>query len=231
MSDHEETVNVTIDFSHRISMIRYLGNSMAPVRLKMRAEVFPSETAAEIDFDITFGKIKFWFETVVARSIVFCRTNSTAMEMLLTDMGKPKVVNHLMVTPFEPTDEHLAVLFQSKMGAFAKGLIEFGCVRVEAEEGGLVFTYVGDWRDDLPSMEKWFNVKPYYFDTPWWQRDDASTLDVIAENADLSSVPSWAYRLDFIDAAIRPKIEKAPDNVVIRGVFRPKIITGGEDDE
>ncbi len=230
MSDNEDTVNVTIDFSHRINLIRYLGNSMAPARLRMRAEVFPSETAVEIDFDITFAKIKFWFETVVARSIVFCRTNTTAMEMLLTDMGKPKVVNHLMITPFEPTDEHLAVLFQSKMGAFAQGNIEFGCIRVAAEQSGLVFTYVGDWREDLPAMADWFSVKPYYFDQPWWQRDDASTLDVMAEHADISNIPSWAYRLDFIDAAIRPKAEKNADNIVIRGAFRPKIINTGDEE-
>jgi hypothetical protein len=137
-----------------------------------------------------------------------------------------------MVTPFEPTDEHLAVLFQSKMTAFSKGTMEFGCVRIEAADGGLVFTYVGDWRDDLPAMEDWFPTKPYYFETPWWQRDDASTLDVIATDADLSQSPSWAYSLEFIEKAIRPNktTPTQPEEVVIRGAFRPKIITGGKDD-
>jgi hypothetical protein len=228
----EDSVNVTIDFCHRVNLIRYLGNTMAPIRLNMRAEVFPSETAEEIDFDVTFSKIKFWLETVISRSIVFCRTNTTAMEMLLSETGKPKVVNHLMVTPFEPTDEHIAVLLQSKMGAFAKGAIEFGCIRVESEDGGLVFTYVGDWQDDLPKMDDWFAVKPYYFPVPWWERDDASTMDMIAVDADINQLPAWAYRLDFIDAAIRPAAPVKPvDEVVIRGAFRPKVIVGGSNDE
>ena len=41
----DEDVNVTIDFSHRISLIRYLGKAIIPVRLKMSAEVFPGEIA------------------------------------------------------------------------------------------------------------------------------------------------------------------------------------------
>jgi hypothetical protein len=197
----------------------------------MRAEVFASDKAREIDFDITFAKIKFWLETVVSRSVAFARSNSNAMNMLVDEHGTPKVVNHLMVTPFEPTDEHLAVLFQSKMGALSNGTIEFGSIRVEAEDGGLVFTYVGDWHDDLPAMDDWFNVKPYYFEQPWWQRNDASTLDVIAPDADPAQPPAWAYKLDFIDHAIRPKTTDKPENVVIRGAFRPKIITGGKENE
>ena len=229
--DHDDDdVNIIIDFSHKVSLVRFLGDTMVPARLKMRAEVFASETAQEIDFDITFAKIKFWFETVVSRSVAFSRTNSTAMNMLVNELGKPRVVNHLMVTPFEPTDEHLAVLFQSKMGALSKHTIEFGGVRVEAEDAGLVFTYIGDWREDLPTMDNWFAIKPYYFDSPWWQRDDASTLDVIAADAELDKPPNWAYRLDFIENAIRPKPSEKPETVVIRGAFRPKIIPGGKDE-
>lgn len=228
----DDGVNVTIDFSHRISLIRYLGKAITPARLKMQAEVFVGELAEEIDFDITFAKIKFWFETVVARSVVFCRSNTTAMEMLLNDENQSRVVNHLMITPHEPTDEHLAALFQSKMGAFAKGQIEFGCVRMETDDGGLLYTYVGDWHEDLPTMEDWFKARPYYFEQPWWQRDDASSLDLISADADFQQLPSWAYRLDFIDNAIRPKAtEKSADEVVIRGAFRPKVINGGRDDE
>jgi hypothetical protein len=167
---------------------------------------------------------------VVSRCVVFARSNITAMNMLFDDQGKPKVANHLMVTPFEPTDEHLAVLFQSKMGALSNGTIEFGGIRVEADDAGLVFTYVGNWRDDLPCMDDWFNVKPYYFDMPWWQRNDASTLDLIAEDADLTQPPAWAYKLDFIENAIRPPGEKAAENVVVRGAFRPKVISGGKDE-
>ena len=231
MIEPDEDINVMIDFSQKITLVRFLGETMLPARLTMRAEVFANENAKEIDFDVTFAKIKFWFETVVSRSVVFARSNTTAMNMLVNELGKPRVVNHLMLTPFEPTDEHLAVLFQSKMGALSDGAIEFGSIRVEPEDGGLVFTYVGHWHDDLPPMEDWFNTKPYYFEQPWWQRSDASTLDVIAADADADQQPAWAYKLDFIDHAIRPKTSDKPEEVVIRGAFRPKVIKGGCEEE
>lgn len=230
--DIEEEANVIIDFTHRVNLIRFRNDLIVPSRLKIRAEVFASETAQEIDFDITFAKIKFWFETVVSKSVVFSRSNGTAMDMLLNEAGQPRLINHLMVTPYEPTDEHLAVLFQSKMSALSNGTVEFGGIRVEVEEAGLVFTYIGDWRDDLPSMSDWFDVKPYYFEEPWWQRNDASTLDVIAPDADLTKLPSWAYKMDFIENAIRPRSNPKPtaaEDVVIRGAFRPKVIDGGKD--
>jgi|SRR5882672_11503317 len=227
----EDDINIIIDFSHKFSLIRCLGDAMLPVRLSLRADVFASETAQEIDFDITFAKIKFWFETVISRSVVFARTNNNALSMLIGEGGQPRLANNLMLTPFEPTDEHLAVLFQSKMGALSGGNIEFGGVRIEAEGAGLVFTYVGDWRDDLPAMEDWFNKKPYYFEEPWWCRDDASTLDVIGDGADPTQPPAWAYKLDFIANAIRPKVpesEKNEKKEKPRG-FRPKVISGGKE--
>lgn len=236
----DDNINVIIDFSHKISLIRFLGNTMMPSRLKIKAEVFASDTAEEIDFDVTFAKIKFWLETVVSRCIVFSLTNPTAMALLVNETGRPNLHNHLMITPNEPNNEHIAVLLQSKMAALSNGAIEFGAIRVETEDVGLVFTYVGDWHDDLPTMDDWFATKPYYFDVPWWRRNDASTLDLITDDADMNEMPPWAYNFDFLEKAIKPptdKAEKGSDtdkaekvsDKVIRGGFRPKVINGGKD--
>jgi len=147
--------------------------------------------------------------------------------MLLTNDGKQRLHNHLMITPCEPTDEHLAVLFQSKLQAISNDTMNFSYVRIETKANGLVFTYVGDWQVDLPAMDDWFDTKPYYFDVPWWQRDDASTMDILAADADLAQPPPWAYRFDFIENAYNPQ---QLDNVV-RGAFKPKIIRGGRTDD
>ena len=204
---------------------------MIPCHLTIRAEVLPSEEAEEIDFDITFGKIKFWFETIVSRSVVFCRSNKTAIDMMLQDGNRPRMMNHMMITPFEPTDEHLAVLFQSKMEALSEGKINFGCIRVESDSShGLVFTYVGDWKKDLPEMKDWFSTTPYYFETPWWTRDDVSTIDMIVGDIDVDIIPPWAFKLDFIKTSMRPNVENT-ESVVIKGAFRPKVIDGGRNDD
>jgi hypothetical protein len=243
--DDDETddgVNVLIDFTQKVSMVRMMGNAIAPARFTIKAEVLPSPDAREIDFDIAFAKIKFWFETVVSRTIVFCRSNTLALAMFTDSDGKPLVINHLMISPHEPTDEHLGAVFQSKMSALSGGTMNFGVVRVNSEsQSGLVWSYVGDWKDDLPDMENWFNKKPYYFTVPWWARGDVSTIDMIGKGVtDFSQPPPWAFNLDFIEAAIRPHtpdtIEDGTtpseplENVVIRGAFHPKVIEGGSEE-
>lgn len=231
MSDDDDPgINVVIDFTQKVSLVRFLGNALLPSSIAIRAEVIPSELAEEIDFDVTVAKIKFWFETIVSRSVVFCRTNETAIGMMIGEEGRSKISNHMMITPYEPTDEHLACLFQSKMSALSGGSIDFGYIRIRTDSSGLVFTYVGEWEDDLPNMENWFSTKPYYFETPWWTRDDVSTIDMTIGEIDPAEPPAWAFKLDFIEDSIRPKSDDNP-TVVIKGAFQPKIIDGGETEE
>lgn len=240
IEDEDDGINTMIDYTQKVSFVRFLGDSLMPAQLEVKAEVLPLEGCREIDFELTFAKVKFWIENVVSRCVVFSRANDVAIAMMLDPKsGKPNLVNHLMITPYEPTDEHLAVLLQSKMAAISEGALIIGHVRVEAKEGsGLVFTYVGDWEEDLPKMADWFSHQPYWFDAPWWERADASTLDVapLAEDIDLKKLPAWAFSFDFIDRAynIQPDDDKPkPDSgedVVIRG-FRPKIISGGREED
>lgn len=233
-------VNVLIDFNQKISVVRVIGNIITPATLAIKAEVLPAVDAMDIDFDIAFAKIKFWFETIVSRTIMFSRNNMMALDMFTDSDGNARVINQLMITPHQPTDEHLGALFQAKMTALSEGKMNFGVVRVNSEsQSGLVWSYVGEWHDDLPDMEQWFAQKPYYFDSPWWTRPDSSTIDMITKGTtNFETIPNWAFRMDFIESAIRPHdidqpSESAvpePDNVVLRGRFRPTVIDGGSDE-
>jgi hypothetical protein len=225
-------MEVAIDFTHTINLIRYIDSTLSSTRFQLRADLVPVEDLEDIDFDIVFAKIKFWLDTIVSRCIAFSCRNETAFEMLLGEGGEPRLSNHLMITPEEPQDDHLAVLLQSKLTALAGGKMQFGCIRIESDSpSGLTFTYVGDWQDDLPPMQDWFSKRPYYFDQPWWTRDDVSTLDIVpVDDADFSQRPIWAMTLDFIENSIRPPIsEKKAEqvDVPVKGNFKPKIINGG----
>ena len=229
-------MEVAIDFSHDVRLIRYLDSTLSATQFRLRADLMPTTDLEDLDFDIVIAKIKFWLDTIVCRSIAFCCRNQTAFDMLLADDGNPRLSNHLMITPEEPQDDHLAVLLQSKLTALAGGKMQFGCIRIESDSpSGLTFTYVGEWQEDLPGMSDWFSKKPYYFEEPWWCRDDISTLDIIAANEDdYSKRPFWAMRLDFIENSIRPEKKDHDDapveESVVKGTFRPKVINGGKDD-
>jgi hypothetical protein len=229
MDDEEETISVIIDFEQKVNCVRYLGGGILPSKIHLQTEVIPTEDTVDEDFDIAFTKIKFWFDTIVNRSIVFCRSNEDAFDMLIKD-GKPRMANHLIITPSEPTDEHLAVLFQSKMQALSSDKFNFGQVKIKSNSSnGLMFTYVGSWEEDLPEMKDWFSTTPYYFETPWWTRDDISTIDMIIGDYDPKTTPLWASKLDFIEDTLRsdgdrPEIENLP--VIIKRSFKPKVING-----
>src|ERR1700759_1934129 len=102
-----EGVNVLIDFSQRVNVVRMLGNALTPARLTIKAEVLPSQDARDIDFDVAFSKVKFWFETVVSKTVIFGRDNLTARTMFTDSDGRARIINQLMMTPHQPTDEHL----------------------------------------------------------------------------------------------------------------------------
>lgn len=220
-------VEVLIDFEHTLTIIRLIENTLIPSTLRIKAEVLPGLIEVESDFDIAFAKIRFWFENVVSRSIAFCRDNDAAMDMLTSDAGKNVTGNNLMLTPEEPTDAHLAAIFQAKMSALANGVLGFGTVEIRSDNVvGLMFTFVGEAEEVLPTMDEWIG-KRTYFDAPWWLRDDASTLDVVPpEDADLKAIPDWAFSLDFIEKSYRPKQE-----FVVRPEFKPVIIDGGKSDK
>lgn len=227
MDDIEEP-DVLIDFEAEVSTVRLVDNLFLPSRLRLRCEVRPALDPAESDFDLAFCKIRFWLDTVVARSVAFGRANEHAARIMLDENGRNRTQNNLMLCPNEPTDDHLATLFQAKMTALAAGSMEFGSVEVRSDNvSGLVFTYVGHHSELLPDVRAWIGERSY-FDEPWWARDDASAMDVIpGEDSDLAVPPPWAYSLDFL----RQTVQSNEDHVIVRPDFAPRVIDGGRKDE
>jgi hypothetical protein len=217
-----------LEFNFKISLVRLLDNTFIPSRIKVRAQTFITDDADEEKIEAAFVKIEYWLDRIVNRSIAFSQGNPSALEMLIDQGGINRTANMLMLTPDDPVDQLLAVLFQSKFTALSAGALTFGAVRVSSDNvAGLSFTYMGDNEGMLPTMEKWIGQKRSFFEVPWWERDDASTLDVRPlEDADLTKPPEWAYSLDFLLRADDEEDQKQP--TILRPTFRPKIIDGGK---
>ncbi len=221
--DDDDTETLFISFSIDTKITRVTGNTLIPSKISIRADVNPTEDADEVDLNLALSKIKFWYESLVTKSIAFNQCNEHAMAMFIDPTGKNRTSNLLMLTPGDPTDEVLAALFQAKMTALANGAIEFGLVEVKSDNlAGLSFIFVGDGESALPDIEEWIGERSF-FDKPWWCRNDASTLDIVPpEDADLTKKPAWAFSLD---ATAHPKPETG---IVVRPAFRPTVIAGGK---
>jgi hypothetical protein len=117
------------------------------------------------------------------------------------------------------------------MNALAGESAYFANVQIESDNTqGLKFTFHGDSGGLLPSMEDWM-PGAYWATEPWWDRDDASTLDLIPpDGTEPSDVPVWAFNLDFITNAVLGNVN-APvtdGTNIIRAPFKPTIIDGGK---
>jgi hypothetical protein len=222
--DEEDAESLFINFHLETKITRCHGNTLIPSRLILRADVDPAADVEEEDLSLSLAKVKFWFENIVSKSIAFSTDNEAALEMFVGPDGMNRTGNLLMTTPGEPNDEVLATLFQAKMTALSNGAIFYPFVEVKSDNLiGLTFCFVGDARKVLPTMPEWIGDRTY-FDKPWWERNDASTLDIVPPpGADLNVKPAWAYSLDALGG---PKQE---NGIVVRPAFKPTVIPGGKD--
>lgn len=219
--------DVFTTMTYTITFTRVIDNIIVPSELKLIIDFEPHDEITDDELDKSLGKIKYWMENIVSRSLVFCRDNEAAVNMFVDDHGNPRSGNVILLTPDEPDDPHLAALIQAKLSALSGHLIDFGPIEVQSSHNqyGLGFTFSGDALSILPGIKDWIGERSYFAD-PWWNRDDGSTMDLIPEEgADLSIRPPWAFEF----RVKTPEINKEP--TVIRPRFSPTIISGGKEED
>lgn len=226
-----DDLDLFLSFSIDVKMIRLLNNILVPTELHLSASIERSEEASDYDMELGIAKCRYWLEHVVTKTIAFNKDNDLAVEMFIDPEARtPRVANIFMLTPGEPRDELLGMIFQAKLTALSGGAFTVEAMNVESDNlNGLCFTLGGNHAAVfLPTtMEAWLGAESY-FDVPWWMRDDRSTLDVyLTEDADVTTPPAWASSLNFLDK----RTKKVEDNMtVIRPEFKPTIIKGGKDE-
>lgn len=224
MEDSNEALYVNFETS--VKFIRIVDRLLMPCNLRIRAEIIPDDEASESELQSTLSKIRFWLDQLVQKCIAISYDNTDAFEMIVTPEGMNRTTNTIMLCPGDPSDEMLAALFQAKFTALSTGYLDFSYVEIKSDNPlGLSFTFAGDARSILPGMEDWFPGRNW-FNKPWWERNDASTLDITpTEDADVREVPGWAFSLDVKEP------EPARTATVIRREFKPTVIDGGKKGE
>jgi len=219
IDDDDKTL--LINYTFKINLVRLIGRSILPASLKVTVEVENNDESTDEELTEVLEKISYWFDNIVSRCVVFAGHNEDAISMFFGEDGVNKSNNIIMLTPDDPSDDQLAVLFQAKLNALSNGHMEFGVIEIDSENHiGLSFTFLGNSDDHLPKIDEWIGLE-YYFDEPWWNRDDASTIDIPPQpGTDLTKSPPWAYSLDFLRGKQEP--------VVLKPDFKPKVIDGGK---
>lgn len=205
-----------VKYTQHFKAIRVIDTELFPVWLTVSGELLGNTSIDSPEFKLGISKLDFWFRQLVDNSIMFSCENNWAIDFMLEQSG-----NLPLITPFEPTDDVLATLFNCKCNALANDAFSVGFFEVEDEHSSISFTYADDQLPDLPTIESWFGGTKTFYDKPWWHRNDSSTFDILpAEDDDLSEKPDCFFSLDFLKDSYQGPAE------IIKPSFKPTVING-----
>lgn len=227
--DDDEIPTLFSFLEFKLKMIRVLEETLIPTTIKFKAEFIPGEG----DLEFAFRKIDFWLNNIADHALVFAHDDDASITAFIDEeAGKRRMGNVIMLTPKDPDDQHLAALFQAKLQALSGQSIGWGPIEVKSDNDmGFRFTFVGDSTAFLPRMEEWVG-KHTYFDKPWWDRDDATCMDVRPpDDADVSITPEWAMSLDFLKDPEPGATSSLGGGKILKPEFRPNIIDGGKKED
>lgn len=231
MDDFDDIPNhLFISLRYNFSATRVVDTRFSPTNIKFKLDLSPKEDDSEeyaVQVEMCLTKFEHFVKNVLEGSLLIGSDNEWALESFMCG-EVPHTTNPIVLFPEMPTDAVLCELLIRKFNAITNNLLTVHSFEIESSDGrGMGFTFVGAFPgEDFPGMNDWVGERTY-FSKPWWDRDDASTLDVIPEeDADLNSPPKWAYDLGFI----KPMHNVYSEHNVVRREFRPTIIEGGKKD-
>jgi hypothetical protein len=213
----------------KFKSLRVIDNVLSSHMHSLKTEVHVKQSCTEQQLSVALEKIHFWFDHIVSSAIMFNRDNGFALDMMFDDEGRQKTGNFPMVMPEDPSEDFLAVIFQSKLNALGGGQVMFSFVEISSDtRENLSCGFAGHAEMYLPSMVEWIGERAFHAQ-PWWARNDGSTFDVIpGENADLSKPPQFGYDISFIEKQFLKENSEAA--IIIKPEFKPRVISGGLDD-
>ena len=230
----DEEDNLFVSFKTSVNAIRVIDRELLSASIRLRMDIANQDVDTTQDSvfrsQVAMAKMRYWLDECLSNSVMFSRDNDWAVNTFLsTSPENLGTSNPVTILPGDPTEDLLVQVIQSKLQSLVGSSMTIGNVELEIEDGhGLMFTYVGDGELELPTNEEWVG-EHCYFGRPWWCRDDASTMDIIAgEDDDVEDLPSFAYSLEFLADALRPST--APSAQIVRPDFRPHVIQGGRED-
>lgn len=168
-----------------------------------------------------FLKIKFFLEECLHQAIF---THKSA------PIKFADIENKVVVFPYVPTSDIIAMTIHSKLNAIADGALEVVAVTIGTKMDGtsMTYTYADDEYPAMPSLKQWVESDKYYYNAPWWGRNSSETQDYeIDENTDLTNPPEYDTVLDDIEKVVMGELQLKEDGgeVVEINAWKPEIVT------
>lgn len=213
-----------LTYDKKVNVIRCIGDRFYPSELKIKLQFQILHEFDDYFLTVLIGKMDYFFDFVVTDSIIVDKNNDSMTDVILDGDGFPIKGNNVILTPGDPSDALLSILFQSKMTAISGDFLDIYASEVSSSNTlGISTKFLGYGPDYLPTQSDWFGENSWY-DQPWWMRPDASTMD--AENFHTTNleIPPFNRTFDEIEELIS-EIDN-PTNVVVVDFegFKPRIV-------
>lgn len=165
-------------------------------------------------------KIKFFLEEILHQS-VFTHKNAP---MTLHNLD-----NQMIVFPYIPSSDIVAMTLHAKLNAIADGYLEVVAIKIGSkfDTVNMSYTYADEEYPALPSLLDWVGTNKYYYNEPWWHRNSPETQDYeVDENTDLTTPPKYDTVLDEIDSVILGELKLKEDGgeVIDINGWKPEIV-------
>ena len=167
-----------------------------------------------------FLKIKFFIESVIHQCVL---THPSAK------INMANITNKVVMLPHPPANDVIAMVLHSKLNAIVSEYIEIIKVTVgsKVRDPVISYTHAETIYPVLPELKDWVKSDDYYYDAPWWGRNDTDTQDFeVNSETDLTKLPKSDTILDDLEKAVLGdlKIEKEGGEIVEISDWKPEII-------
>lgn len=178
----------------------------------------PDDSAAAINearimHSINFAKCLTFLETMLDRSVVM---QSDCSDSLYTTLAQYS--NNLVTLP-EVNESTLLSTIHCKLNTICGEDTHVDFIKITDAKQALSYSYVQEEPESYPelpgSQAEWLGDRPYW-DTPWWYRDDITTVDRNAGSDE--EMEAWLQarqesNMDELNVAIFREIEDTVRNV------------------
>lgn len=205
-------------FQTEFNLIRLLDRRIINSRVEFSADLEIDENATADDQVRILSGINKWFSNILNDSIAFCSTNEISLTTLKA------LDNNLLFCPEDPYDHLLLLLIVAKLNAIGSNLVKITHSHLLSDLGeGYGNWFEGDPNELLPSLNEWLG-EITYFDKPWWNRSDGSTLDmVVGDDDDPNIKPDILINL--WDDDVSQSLNNKEPAEIIKHNFNPTIIS------
>jgi len=219
--------NLETTLRHRFRLMRLINDHLMTSDCEIECDLAITLASDPNEIQLRLSAMKLWLEDFVDNSIAY--DPMTELETDWLDL----LHNNVIMTPGDPRDHIILAVLHSKLSTIGGSVVSINKTHFITDTShGFSNSMTGSAEEWLPSMGEWIGQR-HFHKTPWWQRADASSIDLCpGPDDDLTAIPDLGMDLvdmmrdDNTPTSAQSEVKNAD---IIKPVFKPRIVVADDD--